>query len=90
MVLAPGKRTVSLALRVMGLGETRDFALYHLCSAGRGGTVAPSPACESATFSLVRLARPPRPRCFEKSVANIIVFLRPDNLWVSISFTSCG
>jgi hypothetical protein len=26
-VLAPGKRTV--ALRVMGLGETRDFALYH-------------------------------------------------------------
>jgi len=29
MVLAPGKRTVSAALRVMGLGETRDFALYH-------------------------------------------------------------
>ena len=32
MVLAPGKRTVSAALRVMGLGETRDFALYHLCA----------------------------------------------------------
>ena len=29
IVLAPGKRTVSAALRVMGLGETRDFALYH-------------------------------------------------------------
>src|ERR1019366_6206461 len=29
MVLAPGKRTVSAALRVMGLGATRDFALYH-------------------------------------------------------------
>jgi hypothetical protein len=29
MVLAPGKRTVSAVLRVMGLGETRDFALYH-------------------------------------------------------------
>ena len=29
MVLAPGKRAVSAVLRVMGLGETRDFALYH-------------------------------------------------------------
>src|ERR1035437_9394024 len=29
MMLAPGKRTVSAVLRVMGLGETRDFALYH-------------------------------------------------------------
>ncbi len=29
MVLAPGKRTVSAALRVMGLGATRDFSLYH-------------------------------------------------------------
>jgi hypothetical protein len=29
MVLAPGKRTVSAALRVMGLGATRDFALCH-------------------------------------------------------------
>ena len=29
MVLAPGKRTVSAALRIMGLGGTRDFALYH-------------------------------------------------------------
>jgi len=29
MVLAPGKRTVSAALRVMGLGATHDFSLYH-------------------------------------------------------------
>ena len=29
MVLAPGKRTVSVALRIMGLGGARDFALYH-------------------------------------------------------------
>jgi hypothetical protein len=29
MVLTPGKRTVSAALRVMGLGDTADFALYH-------------------------------------------------------------
>ena len=29
MVLAPGKRTVSAALRIMGLGAARDFALYH-------------------------------------------------------------
>ena len=29
MVLAPGKRTVSAALRVMGLGAAHDFALYH-------------------------------------------------------------
>src|SRR5450631_4625193 len=29
MVLAPGKRTVSAALRVMGLGATKDFARYH-------------------------------------------------------------
>jgi hypothetical protein len=27
--LAPGKRTVCSALRVMGLGANRDFALYH-------------------------------------------------------------
>jgi hypothetical protein len=29
MTLAPGKRTVSAALRVMGLGHSSDFALYH-------------------------------------------------------------
>jgi hypothetical protein len=29
MALAPGKRTVSAALRVMGLGAAHDFALYH-------------------------------------------------------------
>jgi DDE superfamily endonuclease len=29
MVLAPGKRTVSAALRVMGLGAAHDLALYH-------------------------------------------------------------
>jgi hypothetical protein len=29
MVLAPGKRTVSAALRVMGLGAAHDYALYH-------------------------------------------------------------
>jgi hypothetical protein len=29
MVLTPGKRTVSAALRIMGLGEASDFALYH-------------------------------------------------------------
>jgi hypothetical protein len=29
MVLAPGKRTVSAALRVMGLSAAHDFALYH-------------------------------------------------------------
>ena len=29
MVLAPGKHTVSAALRVMGLGAAHDFALYH-------------------------------------------------------------
>ena len=29
IVLAPGKRTVSAALRVMGLGAAHDFALYH-------------------------------------------------------------
>ena len=28
-VLAPGKRTVSAALRIMGFGRTREFALYH-------------------------------------------------------------
>jgi hypothetical protein len=28
-VPAPGKRTVSAALRIMGLAEARDFALYH-------------------------------------------------------------
>ncbi len=29
MVLTPGKRTVSAALRVMGLAQAGDFALYH-------------------------------------------------------------
>jgi hypothetical protein len=29
IVLAPGKRTVSAALRVMGLGGAKDFARYH-------------------------------------------------------------
>jgi hypothetical protein len=29
MVLTPGKRTVSAALRIMGLSATSDFALYH-------------------------------------------------------------
>jgi hypothetical protein len=29
MVLSPGKRTVSAALRVMGLGAAKDFARYH-------------------------------------------------------------
>jgi hypothetical protein len=29
MVLTPGKRTVSAALRIMGLGQAGDFALYH-------------------------------------------------------------
>jgi DDE superfamily endonuclease len=29
VALAPGKRTVSAALRVMGLGAAHDFALYH-------------------------------------------------------------
>ena len=29
IVLSPGKRTVSAALRVMGLGATKDFARYH-------------------------------------------------------------
>jgi len=29
MTLAPGKRTVSAALRVVGLGQARDFARYH-------------------------------------------------------------
>jgi hypothetical protein len=29
MVLTPGKRTFSAALRVMGLGSTKDFARYH-------------------------------------------------------------
>jgi hypothetical protein len=28
-VLTPGKRTVSAALRIMGLAEASDFALYH-------------------------------------------------------------
>jgi DDE superfamily endonuclease len=28
-VLTPGKRTVSAVLRIMGLAETADFALYH-------------------------------------------------------------
>jgi len=29
MVLTPGKRTVSAALRIMGLSQAGDFALYH-------------------------------------------------------------
>jgi hypothetical protein len=29
MVLTPGKRTISAALRVMGLGAAKDFARYH-------------------------------------------------------------
>jgi DDE superfamily endonuclease len=29
MVLTPGKRTVSAALRVMGLGSAKGFARYH-------------------------------------------------------------
>jgi hypothetical protein len=28
-VLTPGKRTVSAVLRIMGLGDAADFALYH-------------------------------------------------------------
>jgi hypothetical protein len=28
-VLTPGKRTVSAALRIMGLSDAADFALYH-------------------------------------------------------------
>jgi hypothetical protein len=28
-VLAPGKRTVSAALRIMGLSEVDDFVVYH-------------------------------------------------------------
>jgi DDE superfamily endonuclease len=29
-ILPPGKRTVSAALRVMGLGQTKQFQRYHL------------------------------------------------------------
>ena len=29
VILTPGKRTVSAALRIMGLSEAGDFALYH-------------------------------------------------------------
>lgn len=29
VILTPGKRVVSEALRVMGLGESRQFAQYH-------------------------------------------------------------
>jgi DDE superfamily endonuclease len=28
-ILAPGNRTVSVALRVMGLGQTKQFQRYH-------------------------------------------------------------
>ena len=38
-VLAPGKRTVSQALRVMGLAAKPGFARYHeVLSRGRAGT----------------------------------------------------
>jgi hypothetical protein len=33
-ILAPGKRTVSAALRVMGLGQTEHFQRYHRVPAG--------------------------------------------------------
>jgi len=29
-ILSPGKRTVTAALRVMGLSDNRDFQTYHL------------------------------------------------------------
>src|ERR1039457_4678103 len=41
MTLAPGKRTVSAALRVIGLGEARNFARYqHVLSRARWNSAA--------------------------------------------------
>ena len=44
MVLSPGKRTVSAALRVMGLGATKDFARYHYVLNHARWSSPPSPA----------------------------------------------
>ena len=45
MVLAPGKRTVSAALRVMGLARPAISRFTIMCSAGRDVAVAASPVC---------------------------------------------
>ena len=39
-VLAPGKRTVTQVLRVMGLANRPGFGRYHECLTGRVGTPA--------------------------------------------------
>ena len=41
-VLAPGKRTVTQVLRVMGLADDRHFRRYHESSAGHVGMGVPS------------------------------------------------
>jgi len=41
-VLAPGRRTVTAALRVMGLGQAPGFAVHHRVPARHAGPPAPS------------------------------------------------
>ena len=52
MTLAPGKRTVSAALRVVGLGEARDFA----CTLARHRAPLPSRSMQNAAvFQIARV-----------------------------------
>ena len=61
-VLAPGKRTVTAILQVMGRSTAPDFQTYHrgfcrkFCSEGYGGAVAP--VCAEITRQESRTVRP--------------------------------
>jgi hypothetical protein len=59
-VLAPGRRTVTGALRVMGLDQGAGFAVYHRattgCSAWGAGPLAPL-RTDFCCFSLLPLCR---------------------------------
>ena len=41
-ILSPGKRTVSSALNILGIGQHGDFAVYHQPRAGRCAIQHPS------------------------------------------------
>ena len=55
IVLAPGKRTVSAALRVMGLGAAHDFALYHYVQLNRRKPLVDPKVFDSKAFDFKTL-----------------------------------
>src|SRR3954464_973851 len=66
VVLAPGRRTITAALRVMGLDQGAGFAVSHrVLSLGRWSSRAVPPGVRSGALVVPRRRAPPSaaPRC---------------------------